>query len=196
MPQTNQHNIDLIEACKKGNSRAQVEIYNSYCKAMYNTAYRIVKSDFEAEDIMQDAFLTAFSKLKTLKEPAFFGSWLKKIVINNSIAHYKSKKRKNEVPYEQMTYRMETESNETENEAYTNLKAEHVLETMKELKGNYRLALTLHLIEGYDYHEIGAIMDISYGNCRTVISRAKESLRKKISTINGIKTNDEKGLYR
>ncbi len=51
---------------------------------------------------------------------------------------------------------------------------------MESLKENYRVALTLHLIEGYDYEEICEILNISYANCRTTISRAKESLRKKL----------------
>jgi RNA polymerase sigma factor (sigma-70 family) len=54
------------------------------------------------------------------------------------------------------------------------------METMNRLKDNYRVSLTLHLIEGFDYEEISEIMNISYANCRTTISRAKESLRKKI----------------
>jgi RNA polymerase sigma-70 factor (ECF subfamily) len=58
--------------------------------------------------------------------------------------------------------------------------AQKVLETMKQLKDNYRISLTLHLIEGYDYEEVSSIMNISYANCRTTISRAKESLRKKM----------------
>ncbi len=66
---------------------------------------------------------------------------------------------------------------------YTELKAQKVMETMKSLKDNYRVSLTLHLIEGYDYEEISDIMNISYANCRTTISRAKESLRKKL-TVN------------
>ena len=51
---------------------------------------------------------------------------------------------------------------------------------MNTLKDNYRVSLTLHLIEGYDYDEVSEIMKISYGNCRTMISRAKDSLRKKL----------------
>ena len=52
---------------------------------------------------------------------------------------------------------------------------------MKTLKPSYSLGLSLHLMEGYDYEEICDIMDISYANCRTMISRAKESLRKKLT---------------
>ena len=69
----------------------------------------------------------------------------------------------------------------SDSNGYTELKAQKVMETMKSLKENYRVSLTLHLIEGYDYEEISQIMNISYANCRTTISRAKESLRKKLA---------------
>lgn len=64
--------------------------------------------------------------------------------------------------------------------AHQSDKVKHILKKINELKDNYRLGLTLHLIEGYDYEEICEIMDITYANCRTMISRAKESLRKKL----------------
>ena len=51
----------------KGDRRAQLEIYNRYYHAMYNTALRIVKDSTEAEDIMQESFLSAFTKLHTFK---------------------------------------------------------------------------------------------------------------------------------
>lgn len=69
------------------------------------------------------------------------------------------------------------------NNTLSNIKAQRVLETMALLKDNYRVCLTLLLIEGYDYEEIGEIMNISYANCRTLISRAKESLRKKLAQV-------------
>ena len=72
----------LIELCKEGNQRAQLEVYNRYYNAMYNTSLRIVKDSFEAEDIMQDSFLVAFTKLNSLKDSKIFGAWLKRIVIN------------------------------------------------------------------------------------------------------------------
>lgn len=150
---------------------------------MYNTALRIVKDSFEAEDIMQDAFLTAFTKLSTLKETATFGSWLKRIVINNSIYHYKKNSKYNDVPLDDVLYKVEDSQGIDEGHDINSLKAKQVLNAMKQLKDNYRIALTLHLIEGYDYEEISKIMDISYANCRTTISRAKESLRQKLQPL-------------
>ena len=183
MTLTNQNIEQLITLCKAGNQSAQLEIYNRYFKAMYNTAYRIVKDRYEAEDIMQDSFLTAFTKLSALKETTTFGSWLKRIVINNSIYHFNKSNKYQDVPLDDVLYKVETASDEVSSQTDT-LKADQVLETMKSLKDNYRISLTLHLVEGYDYEEISEIMNITYANCRTTISRAKESLRKKLLVHN------------
>ncbi len=178
------HNIEqLIKLCITGNQFAQLEIYNRYYKAMYNTAFRIVKDSYEAEDIMQDSFLTAFTKLENLKDTVTFGSWLKRIVINNSIYHYKKSTKYSEVPLDDVLYKVEDPDGISSDYEFTNLKAKQVLETMKTLKESYCVSLTLHLIEGFDYEEISEIMNITYANCRTTISRAKESLRQKLQLI-------------
>lgn len=174
---------ELINLCKSNNQAAQLEIYNRYYKAMYNASVRIVKDSFEAEDIMQDSFLAAFTKLDTLKDPKIFGSWLKRIVINNSIYHYNKNSKYDNVPLDDVMYKVEDQSNGIESSDLTNVKVKQVLETMKTLKENYQVGLTLHLIEGYDYEEICDIMNISYANCRTLISRAKDSLRKKLELV-------------
>jgi RNA polymerase sigma-70 factor (ECF subfamily) len=165
--------------CNSGNHRAQLEVYNRYNKAMYNTAIRIIKDSYKAEDIMQESFLTAFTKLNTLEDTKVFGSWLKRIVVNNSIAYYNKAAKQNEVPLENVLYKAE-DNNGIEESNHTNDKVKEILKLMKTLKPNYSLGLTLHLIEGYDYEEICEIMNITYANCRTLISRAKESLRKKL----------------
>lgn len=150
---------------------------------MYNTAFRIVKDRFEAEDIMQESFLSAFTKLNDLNDCKTFGAWLKRIVINNSIYKYNKSTKYDEVNLDDVLYKVEDDSGIPDDYEITNLKAQQVLETLKTLKDSYRISLTLNLIEGYDYDEICQIMDISYANCRTTISRAKESLRKKLTEI-------------
>ncbi|MBW8201102.1 RNA polymerase sigma factor [Flagellimonas abyssi] len=184
MSQQNEHIDTLLQLCMEGKQSAQLEIYNRYYKAMYNTAFRIVKHTAEAEDVMQESFLSAFTKLHTFKGDVAFGAWLKRIVINNSIYHYKKQQKKRADDLDDVMYKVEdNEGVASDQNGYTELKAQKVMETMKSLKDNYRVSLTLHLIEGYDYEEISEIMNISYANCRTMISRAKESLRKKL-TVN------------
>ena len=65
---------ELVSECKKGNKKAQFMIYKQYYKAMYNTSLRIVNDSFEAEDIMQESFLAAFTKLDTFSEKVTFGA--------------------------------------------------------------------------------------------------------------------------
>jgi len=182
LSQQNEHIDTLLKLCMQGKQSAQLEIYNRYYKAMYNTAFRIVKHTAEAEDVMQESFLSAFTKLHTFKGDVTFGAWLKRIVINNSIYHYKKQQKQRAVDLDDVMYKVEDNDGVASNQnGYTELKAQKVMETMKSLKDNYRVSLTLHLIEGYDYEEISEIMNISYANCRTTISRAKQSLRKKLA---------------
>ncbi len=151
---------------------------------MYNTALRIVKHTAEAEDVMQESFLNAFMKLHTFKGEVTFGAWLKRIVINSSIYHYRKQQKNQTSDLNEVLYKVEDNDGVAlDHNGYTELKAQKVMETMKSLKDNYRVSLTLHLIEGYDYEEISEIMNISYANCRTTISRAKENLRKRL-TVN------------
>lgn len=148
---------------------------------MYNTAFRIVRHAAEAEDIMQEAFLRAFTKLDSFQGNSTFGAWLKKIVVNQSIGAYNKKEKLQEVSYKDELQNVEDDGiGITQDEGQENPKVRQLLKAMDSLKGNYRLALGLHLIEGYDYDEICEIMEISYANCRTTISRAKDSLRKKM----------------
>lgn len=183
MSLTNHNTETLITLCLSKNQAAQLEIYNRYYKAMFNTAFRIVKDRYEAEDIMQDAFLKAFTKLNTLKEHNTFGSWLKRIVVNMSIYHYNKSTKFDEVPLDDVLYKVEDCDGIASNHEFNSIKAKQVIESMSLLKDNYRVSLTLHLIEGYDYEEISEIMKISNANCRTMISRAKESLRHKMLAV-------------
>jgi len=172
-----QHKNELIRRCEKGDRSAQFAVYKQYYKAMYNTAFRIVNDSFEAEDIMQESFLAAFTKLDSFSGSVTFGAWLKRIVINNSLSALKKNKKFDTVPLE----KVDLKEIDEESENYSMLNPKDILNKVSQLKNNYKVALTLNLIEGYDYQEIAQIMDISYENSRTTISRAKNKLRKLLS---------------
>jgi RNA polymerase sigma factor (sigma-70 family) len=167
------HITNLIERCKKSDKNAQLDLYKAYYRAMYNTAHRILKDNFEAEDIMQEAFLTAFTKLNTFKGEVTFGAWLKRIVINKSLTQLKKNKRYQDVKMEVIT------NDKIEEEAidYKGLNPKKILNTLQSLKDNYRVVLTLNLIEGYDYEEIAQILNYTNENVRTTVSRAKKKLK-------------------
>ncbi|HLT52045.1 MAG TPA: RNA polymerase sigma factor [Arenibacter sp.] len=173
----------LVELCLTGDRSAQLEIYDRYYKGMYNVSLRIVKDRTTAEDVMQESFLSALTKLDTFKGEVSFGAWLKRIVVNNSIHQYRKQLKRGEVDLNDQMYKVEDNDGYVPDSGIDGLKAQKVIDTMKLLKDNYRVSLTLHLIEGYDYEEISEIMNISYANCRTMISRAKESLRNKLIMV-------------
>ena len=179
MTENQEHIAGLIRACRRGDQGAQFEVYKLYYKAMFNTAFRIMGDSFEAEDIMQEAFLKAFSKLESFKEEAAFGAWLKRIVINLSLTQVKKKNKHQEVKLEVVDYKLEDEETTQgmSEEDYSSLKVKEVLSSMEKLKDNYKIILNLSLIEGYDNEEIAEILNISNENCRTTISRAKSKLR-------------------
>jgi RNA polymerase sigma factor (sigma-70 family) len=97
---TNQHIDQLLQRCEIGEQSAQLEVYKRYYRAMYNTALRILKNSFDAEGMMQESFLIAFTKLSTFKGEVTFGSWLKRIVINKCLTQLKKNKRFEEVKLE------------------------------------------------------------------------------------------------
>lgn len=177
------HIEELLVLCKQKSQRAEFEIYQRYSKAMFNVAFRIVKDEHYAEDVMQEGFLKAFTKLDDYRQEVAFGAWLKRIVINQSIDFCKKNSALQFEELDRIIYKVEEENTIQSEIEFQNLKVVQVLDTIQNLKDNYRMVLTLFLIEGYDQEEICEILNISSANCRTTLSRAKESLRKALNDI-------------
>ena len=173
---------NLIDGCKAGDQKAQFQIYKLYYKAMYNTSLRIVSNTMEAEDIMQEAFLSAFEKIETYSGKVSFGAWLKKIVINRSLDALNRQK----AIFEDIDTHHELRyvSDDGENGQDTDLRMEEVREAIKELPDGYRIILSLYLLEGYDHDEISEILNISSSTSRSQLSRAKQKLLHQIKAMN------------
>lgn len=170
----------LITQSLEGDSQAQMELYDRYHRAMYNTAYRIIKIAEDAEEAMQEAFITAFEKLSELKEASAFGAWLKRIVVHESIRYYHQNKKNQSIRWdEDIAPHPDAEISEETNINGENTGVDKLNEGLLKLKDNYRVILSLYYVEGYDHDEIGDIMNLSYANSRTMLSRARESLRTK-----------------
>ena len=142
---------------------------------MFNTAFRIVKNSAEAEDVMQESFLTGFQKIAEYKGDASFGAWLKRIVINRAIDAVKKKKEivsLDEAGIDPVAE--ETSENYLEVLSY---KTEQIRMGIEKLGEDDRIIMSLFLLEGYDHEEISQLMNISYNASRTRYSRAKQRLR-------------------
>jgi len=163
---------DLVKGCKQGNRKAQFEIYKLYAKAMYNVTLRIVNDEAEAQDVLQEAFLDAFTRIESFREETTFGLWLKQIVINKSITQLR--KRKVEfVSLDQVDVAEKYQEEDEDN----GLMVQEIKEAMEKLPDGYRVVISLYLFEGYDHEEISHILKISENTSRTQYMRAKNKLR-------------------
>jgi len=138
---------------------------------MYSVSLRIVNDEMEAEDVMQEAFLSAFKKMDSYRGEVSFGAWLKRIVVNRSLDVLKKRK----VKFEEINERT------TEIEDYQmpvkELDAKILQTAIQQLSDGYRIVLSLYLIEGYDHEEISQILGISNSASRTQLLRAKNKLK-------------------
>ncbi|MGN6395042.1 MAG: RNA polymerase sigma factor [Mucilaginibacter sp.] len=164
----------LVLECKQGSKKACYELYKLYSKAMLNVAFRIVGNIAEAEDVLQEAFVDAFSKLKDFRQDTTFGLWLKQIVVHRSI-NLLRKRRLELVDLEEGQLE-NIADDEVEDEEEIQFQAARIKEAMKELPEGYRLVISLYLLEGYDHEEIGQILNISENTSRTQFLRAKRKL--------------------
>ncbi|HUS86643.1 MAG TPA: sigma-70 family RNA polymerase sigma factor [Bacteroidales bacterium] len=174
---------NLIDGCKSGDQKAQFQIYKLYYKAMYNTSLRIVSDTMEAEDIMQESFLSAFEKIETYSGHVSFGAWLKKIVINRSLDILNKQK----AIFEDIEEHSElnwVSDDEDEDIEGLDVKIEVLKNAINKLPDGYRIILSLYMLEGYDHDEIGDILNISSSTSRSQLSRAKQKLLNELK-ING-----------
>lgn len=170
----------LLDLCKSGNRHAQMELYHRYFEAMFHTAVRIVRNRDLAEDLVQDGFIVAFEKVHTLKDPQMFGAWLKRIVTNHCLTACRTSSRSLElVTDKELPEESEADAAAEVAEGLSE-QTRNLMLGLGKLQENYRLVLTLHFLEGHTQEEVADLMGISHGNCRTMLSRAKESLKKNI----------------
>ena len=166
----------IIDQCKNNNAKAQMQLYNLYCKGMFLVSYRYVKDKCIAEDVMQDAFIKAFKNINNYKNEVAFGAWLKRIVINQSIDHLKKKKLELVSINEEVTTKIEDDNWQLE----SSISVEGIVEKINSLKEKYRLVLSLYLLEGYDHQEISKILNITENTSRTHLLRGRKILKEQL----------------
>lgn len=162
---------DVIERCRKDDTQAQFELYKLYYKPMYNVCLHLIGNSVEAEDVMQEAFLKAFTKISTYEGKVSFGAWLRKIVINRSLDQLKKRK----VKFQELNEKIPDE--EPDHIELSEIQMEQLKKAIQQLPDGYRVVLSLYLLEGYDHEEISQILGITNVSSRSQYLRAKLKLR-------------------
>lgn len=176
----NEIHKDLLEGCRQYDRKSQTEIYKLYYKAMYNISLRIVKNPMDAEDIMQEAFLSAFEKIGSFSGKVSFGAWLKKIVENRSIDFVR---KSSPLFVELRDDRMSDPSGEESKQEIAVSCVEKIKEAVKKLPKGYRTILSMNLFEGLDHEEIGQVLGIDPNSSRSQFSRARAKLVEHLNSM-------------
>ena len=129
----------------------------------------------DAEDVLQEAFTSAFKNLKSYRGDASFGAWLKRIVVNRCINFIK-KNQAIMVPIEDDKIEVGDESQSVD-ETEIALTVERIKWAIAELPDGFRSVLTLYLMEGYDHKEIAEVLGITESTSKSQYLRAKKKLR-------------------
>lgn len=165
---------DIIEGCKRGDRKAQFELYRQYSKAMYNICLRMLGSAENAEDALQNAFIDIFSKLDSFRGESTVGAWIKRIVVNNCINQLKKRRLTFSELDDNTVSKIPTDTPEIGSEI---LNVSAIQRAVNTLPDGYRVVFTLYALEGYDHEEIGEILGITEATSKSQYSRAKARLR-------------------
>ena len=165
----------LIEQCAASDRHAQKKLYDLYSGRMFVICLRYCKSQLEAEDVLQEAFIKVFKNIKNFRGDSRLEFWIKRIVINTALNHQRSKL------YQFPMYDVE-EMHQLQNSenVLSDFHLEELLEMVQSLPEGCRLVFNLYAIEGYNHKEIGEILKISEGTSKSQFSRARKLLQEKI----------------
>lgn len=160
----------LIAQCKLNDRAAQQEVYRLYAKAMFNSAYRILKNEEDAKDILQEAFIDMYAKLDSFRGESSFGAWFKRIVVNKSLNFVKKKRH---ILIDVSEVEVEEEIDEPQKFDYA---IADVKMAMNQLPEGYRLVFDLYMFEGFTHKEIAIELGVAEATSKSQLSRAKVKL--------------------
>lgn len=167
----------LIHGCVAGNSASQKELYLKYGPMIKGICQRYTANTEEANDLFHDTFIFILLNFKNFTHISSLSGWLRRIAINKSIDHYRSQHR----------YRVDSiddlKVDIAENNPFLNeiVSMDKIMQFISELPDKYRMAINLYLIEDIDQSKIATLMDETPTNVRTLISRGRQILQKKIN---------------
>jgi len=169
----------LIKQCKDKNVNAQSKLYKLYASKLFALCLKYSKNYAEAEDNLQDAFVTVFNKIEQYKNKGSFEGWIKRITINTALQRYRQVglySITDEAAIEDTSVGLEDE----------NIDLDFLLKIIQELPNQYRLVFNLYVLDGFSHNEISEMLKISSGTSKSNLSRARLILKEKIE---GYKAN-------
>ena len=181
----NQKDQDLIRLTLDGEHEIFGQLIRKYQDRLYNGMVQIVRNESEAEDVVQDAFVLAFTKLRTFKGNSAFYTWLYRIAYNVAITRLR--RRKPTVSIEGVSEHSSLDFADEGPAPDAHLQSQEQTRqlnlAMDRLSQEHRSILVLREMDGLDYDAISEILDLPIGTVRSRLHRARGQLRAHLQTI-------------
>jgi RNA polymerase sigma factor (sigma-70 family) len=180
-----------IQGCLKGERKAQNELYTVFAPKLFAVCMRYAGDMTEAEDILQDGFITIFTRLSSFRGEGSFEGWMKRIIINTALERFRKKR----ILY--LSSETETTGYELTDSNYADLHldADHLYYLIQKLPEGYRIVFNLFALEGFSHKEISHVLGITESTSKSQLSRARYALQselKRLSHNEKIKMNGRK----
>jgi len=167
----------IIEKCIEGSARAQKQLYDMYSPMCWGIALRYAKNSDDAKDILQNCFVTVYTKLEAFNGKGALGAWIRKIAVNSALMHYRSnKKHSMYATLDEVGFLLESEQ-----QILSQLKAEDLLKLLKSLPHGYQMVFNLYGVEGYSHKEVAELLGITESTSRSQYTRARKLMIEKIN---------------
>lgn len=163
----------LIINCKKNDAQAQSQIYKLFSSKLFSLCLKYSRNYAEAQDNLQDSFVTIFKKIDQFSGKGSLEGWMKRITINTALQRYRSTSVFNIVNEDQI----EDVAIEVEDD---DISLDYLLQIVQELPDRYRLVFNLYALDDYSHKEIADMMNISVGTSKSNLARARKILMDKI----------------
>jgi RNA polymerase sigma-70 factor (ECF subfamily) len=183
----------LVEQCQQGDMAAFGQLVAKYQDKVYNTCWRVSGSREAADDLAQEAFCKALESIRGFQGRSGFYTWVFRIAVNLAISHRRCARRTvtfsgeddGPLPVDQQAAAL---ARRTGRDAPANPSAEaqsreiqaRVVRAIDELDDEYRNAVVLRDIEGFDYAEIAEILNIAAGTVKSRLHRGRMALRERL----------------
>lgn len=164
----------LINECKKHDIKAQEQLYRLYAPKLFAVCLKYSRNRVEAEDHLQDGFLTIFNKIDQYNSAGSFEGWMKRIMVNTVLQQYRGVSFVELSPDKHLSEDVQVE---IEDESVS---MDYLLGLIQELPDRYRLVFTMYVIDGYPHKDIADMLGITTGTSKSNLARARMILQDKI----------------
>ena len=172
----------LLNSCIAGDREAQKVLYDQLASRMFPVCIRYVGDRMLAEDVLQEGFITLFTKLKSYKGDGSFDGWARRIFVTTALMSLRKKDALKMSDDLEAAKGVRTETaSQVQNIGYKEL-----MSLIMTLPPGFRTVFNMYAVEGYSHKEIGEILGISEVTSRTQYSRARALLQNKIKNLDNV----------